>query len=77
MTSRFGQLTYTSFDAVGTVGGWQVKETSDALTPEETQLMLAGVRTVFRTVEPMPDYPTPEQLEAAPRRLAYSRVGET
>ncbi|AKS31685.1 hypothetical protein [Mycolicibacterium goodii] len=77
MTSRFGQLTYTSFDAVGTVGGWQVKETTDALTPEETQLMLAGVRTVFRSVEPMPDYPTPEQLEAAPRRLAYSRVGES
>ncbi|ULN47875.1 hypothetical protein MI170_00335 [Mycolicibacterium goodii] len=77
MTSRFGQLTYTSFDAVGTVGGWQVKETSDALTPEETQLMLAGVRTVFRSVEPIPDYPTPEQLEAAPRRLAYSRVGQT
>lgn len=76
MTSRFGQLTYTSFDAVGTVGGWQVKETSEALTPEETQLMLAGVRTVFRAVEPIPDYPTPEQLDAAPRRLAYSRVGE-
>jgi hypothetical protein len=77
MTSRFGQLTYTSFDAVGTVGGWQVKETSAALTPEETQLMLAGVRTVFRAVEPIPDYPTPEQLEQAPRRLAYSRIGGT
>lgn len=71
MTSRYGQLAYTSFDAVGNVGGWQVKETSGGLTPTETQALIAGVHTVFRTVGPTPDFPTSEQLEQGPRRLAY------
>lgn len=74
MTPRYGQLAYTSFDAAGSVGGWQVKETSGGLTPDETQLLLAGVRTVFRPVEPSPAFPTPEQLEQGPRRLAYCRT---
>lgn len=76
MTSRYGQLAYTSFDAVGTVGGWQVKETSGGLTPAETQALIAGVRTVFRPVGEMPDFPTPEQLEHGPRRLAYRHLGD-
>ncbi|WP_208301212.1 hypothetical protein [Mycobacterium sp. DL440] len=71
MTSRYGQLAYTSFDAVGTVGGWQLKETSGGLTPAETQVLMAGVHTVFRPVGQPPDFPTPEQLEQGPRRLAY------
>lgn len=74
MTSRYGQLTYTSFDAVGTVGGWQVKETTGGLTPAETQELMVGVHTVFRPVGPTPDFPTPEQLEQGPRRLAYRDV---
>lgn len=74
MTSRYGQLTYTSFDAVGTVGGWQVKETTGGLTPAETQTLMAGVHTVFRPVGQTPDFPTPEQLEQGPRRLAYRDV---
>lgn len=77
MTPRYGQLAYTSFDAAGSVGGWQVKETSGELTPEETQLLLAGVRTVFRPVEPPPAYPTAEQLEQVPRRLAYRRTEQS
>ncbi|MGV0743550.1 GAP1-N2 domain-containing protein [Mycolicibacterium sp. XJ870] len=77
MTSRYGQLAYTSFDAAGSVGGWQVKETSGGLTPEETQLLLAGVRTVFRPVDQPPDFPTPEQLEQGPRRLAYRRTDQS
>lgn len=76
MTSRYGQLSYTSFDAVGTVGGWQVKETSGGLTPAETQELIAGVRTVFRPVGEMPDFPTPDQLEQGPRRLAYRHLGD-
>lgn len=71
---RYGQLAYTSFDAVGSAGGWQVKQTTGDLTPEETQQLIAGVRTVFRPVQPLPDYPTPEQLDQGPRRLAYGRV---
>ena len=74
MTARYGQLAYTSFDTVGSVGGWQVKETRGELTADETQLLLAGVRTVFRPVEEPPAYPTPEQLENVPRRLAYRRA---
>ncbi|MBU9762259.1 hypothetical protein FR943_00100 [Mycobacterium sp. TNTM28] len=74
MTSRYGQLAYTSFDAVGTVGGWQVKQTDGDLTPEETQALIAGVHTVFRPVEPAPDFPTAEQLEQGPRRLMYRRL---
>lgn len=75
MTSRYGQLAYTSFDAIGNVGGWQIKETSGGLTPAETQALIAGVHTVFRTVGQTPDFPTPEQLEQAPRRLAYRHLG--
>ncbi|WP_441958836.1 GAP1-N2 domain-containing protein [Mycolicibacterium houstonense] len=71
MTSRYGQLAYTSFDSVGTAGGWQVKETIGGLTPTETQALITGVRTVFRPAGPVPDFPTPEQLEQSPRRLAY------
>ncbi|MGV0810661.1 hypothetical protein ABQF34_01745 [Mycolicibacterium boenickei] len=74
MTSRYGQLAYTSFDAVGTTGGWQVKETSGGLTQAETQSLLAGVRTVFRPMGAPPDFPTPEQLEEGPRRLAYRHL---
>ncbi|MCC9185061.1 hypothetical protein LOC73_31350 [Mycolicibacterium mageritense] len=74
MTARYGQLAYTSFDAVGSAGGWQVKQTTGAPTPDEIQQLIAGVRTVFRPLEPMPAYPTPEQLEQGPRRLAYGRL---
>lgn len=76
MTSRYGQLAYTSFDAVGTVGGWQVKQTDGDLTPTETQALIAGVRTIFRQVGSAPDFPTPEQLEQGPRRLAYRHLGD-
>lgn len=71
MTTRHGQLAYTSFDKVGAAGGWQVKESTGGLTADETQQLIAGVRTVFHPVEPLPAYPTPEQLESGPRRLAY------
>jgi hypothetical protein len=74
MTERFGQLAYTSFDAPGGSGGWQVKQTSGDLTGDEVHLLLGGVRTAFRPAEPLPPYPTPEQLDRAPRRLAYRRL---
>ncbi|MBP3082284.1 GAP1-N2 domain-containing protein [Mycolicibacterium fortuitum] len=71
MTTRYGQLAYTSFDKVGSAGGWQVKESTGGLTDDETQQLIAGVRTVFNPVQPLPAYPTPEQLDGGPRRLAY------
>lgn len=67
MTPRYGQLAYTSFDQPGGAGGWQVKQATGELSPEETQRLASGVRTAFRPVTPLPDYPTPEQLDAAPR----------
>ncbi|MDM4142609.1 MULTISPECIES: hypothetical protein [Mycobacterium] len=73
MTPRYGQLAYTSFDQPGGAGGWQVKQATGELSPEETQRLASGVRTAFRPVTPLPDYPTPEQLDAAPRRLEYRR----
>ncbi|MFG1929985.1 hypothetical protein ACGFK1_04935 [Mycobacterium sp. NPDC048908] len=74
MTARYGQLAYTSFDPPGSAGGWQIKQVAGGLTPAETQTLLAGMRTAFHAVEPLPAYPTPEQLERGPRRLAYRRI---
>lgn len=76
MTGRFGQLAYTSFDRPGGAGGgWQVKQTTGDLTPEETQRLASAVKTVFPLVEPLPDYPSEQQLNAVPRRLEYRRWG--
>lgn len=75
MTARFGQLAYTSFDRPGGAGGWQVKQTTGDLTPDETQRLVSAVKTVFPLVEPLPDYPSEQQLDAAPRRLEYRRWG--
>ena len=74
MTARYGQLAYTSFDPPGAAGGWQIKQVAGGLTRAETQTLLAGMRTAFDAVEPLPAYPTPEQLERGPRRLAYRRI---
>jgi hypothetical protein len=74
VSPRYGQLSYTSYDVAGTAGGWQVKQTTGELTADETELLVAGVRTVFHAVEPLPAYPTPEDCERGPRRLAYRRT---
>jgi GTPase-associated protein 1, N-terminal domain type 2/GTPase-associated protein 1, middle domain len=71
---RYGQLAYTSFDKPGSVGGWQIKQVSGALSAAEAQTLVAGVRTAFDAVDPLPTYPMPEQLERGPRRLAYRRI---
>ena len=74
VNTRYGQLAYTSFDKPGSAGGWQIKQVGGALSAEEAQTLVAGVRTAFDPVEPLPAYPTPEQLERGPRRLAYRRI---
>ncbi len=77
MTGRYGQLTYTSFDKPGSAaGGWQIKQVGGALSADETQTLVSGVRTMLDPVEPLPNYPTPEELERGPRRLAYWRLDE-
>lgn len=75
---RFGQLTYTSYDSPASAraggGGWQVKEVGGGLNEPEQDLMRSGVATRFEPVEPPPPFPTPEDLEARPRRLSYVPV---
>lgn len=69
---RFGQLTYSSFDrGQGAGGGWQVKDTSGALTEEEREFLRARVATQFDTAEPLPQFPTPAEVATLPRRLLY------
>ncbi|MCB9438965.1 MAG: hypothetical protein H6523_01730 [Mycolicibacterium sp.] len=74
MTDRFAQLTYTSFDTPGSAGGWQVKQTTGSITPAEQHVLVTGVHTTLNPVEPLPQYPTPEQIAALPRRLGYRPI---
>jgi hypothetical protein len=74
--TRYGQLAYTSFDKPGSAGGWQIKQVSGELSAAETQTLVAGVRTAFHAADPLPTYPTPEQLARGPRRLAYRRIDD-
>jgi len=74
MTTRYAQMSYTSFDTVGSVGGWRVKQTAGDLADREQALLLSGVHTALNPVNPIPPYPTLEQLQQIPRRLAYRRV---
>ena len=70
---RFGQLTYTSFDRPGesSGGGWQVKESTGGLDPEEQEALRVGVVTRFESPQSFPRFPTPEEVRDRPRRLMY------
>jgi GTPase-associated protein 1, N-terminal domain type 2/GTPase-associated protein 1, middle domain len=74
MTTRYAQMSYTSFDAAGSTGGWRVKQSAGGLADPERTLLLSGVHTGLNPVKPIPPYPTLEQLQQIPRRLAYRRV---
>ena len=74
MTTRYAQMSYTSFDTAGSAGGWRVKQTVGDLANPEQSLLLSGVHTGLNPVKPIPPYPTLEQLQQIPRRLAYRRV---
>lgn len=77
MSSRFGQLSYTSVDDAGNGGGWQVKQTSGGITGDEARFLVSCIQVALDPVEQLPPYPTQAQLRAAPRRLAYRRVSDT
>lgn len=70
---RFGQLTYTSFDRPGesSGGGWQVKEATGRLDPDEQETLRGGVVTRFESPHPFPRFPTLEEVQDRPRRLMY------
>lgn len=72
---KYGQLSYTSFDRAGVAGGWQVKETTGGVTAEEARVLVAGV-TAMTPAAALPAYPTPDQIAALPRRLAYRHLDE-
>lgn len=74
MKVRYGQLSYTCFDAADTAGGWQVKETNGNITADEARLLVGGVHTTLNPAGPVPRYPTLQQLRTLPRRLAYRRI---
>src|SRR5262245_20517031 len=74
MTTRFAQMSYSSFDSAGSAGGWRVKQTAGDLADPEKALLLSGVHTGLNPVQPIPRYPTLEQLQQIPRRLVYRRV---
>src|ERR1700676_1037186 len=74
MTTRYAQMSYTSFDSAGSAGGWRGKQTSGDLADPQQTLLLSCVHTGLNAVKPIPPYPTLEQLQQIPRRLAYRRV---
>lgn len=76
MTARYGQLTYTSFEGLGRPGGWQVKEIAGGVTEAEAELLVSRIGLALNPIEQLPRYPTPEQLRAFPRRLAFRRVDD-
>lgn len=76
MSLRYGQLSYTSLDGAGNVGGWQVKETTGELTDHEVHFVVSRIQLALNPVEQLPPYPTADQLRTAPRRLGYRRLDE-
>lgn len=77
MPPRYGQLSYTSLDALGAFGGWQIKQTTGAVTADEAHLLVSGIHiAVNYSIERLPSYPTPAQLKSLPRRLSYRRIDD-
>ncbi|RCK68984.1 hypothetical protein DT076_13845 [Desertihabitans brevis] len=72
-----GELTYTSFDAPGAAGGWQVKEQRGFTDPALRQHVVQRIRTTGPATRPLPPFPTAEQRTALPRTLVYDRRGRT
>jgi hypothetical protein len=71
VAERWAQLTYTSFDTGIGRGGWQVKEIRGVLTAEEEETLRSRIVTSFEPIEPLPQFPSPEDIGAQPRRLVY------
>jgi hypothetical protein len=62
------QLTFTSFDTPGGGGGgWQVKQESPGLRPDERALALQHVAAELNPVVPVPRFPSDREIEQFPR----------
>jgi hypothetical protein len=75
---RWGQLTYTAFDASADTGGeasggWQVKQTSADLSERERLDLLHSICTEISLVRSLSRFPSRSEVEALPRRLRFRR----
>jgi GTPase-associated protein 1, N-terminal domain type 2/GTPase-associated protein 1, middle domain len=69
---RFGQLTYTSVDPQdGTPGGWQVKQQSADLLPDELTLAMGVLSTDLQPVSTPSAFPSAQEIETMPRRMVF------
>lgn len=76
-TSRYAQLTYTSFDDGNGRGGWGVKDEIGELSDAERDELTAAIVTRFDLLPVLPDFPTPEQTAGRPSRLSYALLDES
>ncbi len=74
--TRYGRLTYTSFDSGGGAGGWQIKQRL-GLTDDESTALRSRVNTQLDGGVELPRFPTPEDIAGFPRRLLYAPFGRT
>jgi hypothetical protein len=84
-TDRFGgaverwvQLTYTVIDSTrgdgytGSGGGWQVKQASPSLRPDERELLLRATSSVLLPPKDLPRFPSEAEIADLPVRLRYA-----
>jgi hypothetical protein len=75
---RWVQLTYTVVDSTrgdgyaGSGGGWQVKQASTGLSPDEQELMLRATASVLLPPKGLPRFPSEAEITELPVRLRYA-----
>ncbi|HST81253.1 MAG TPA: hypothetical protein VLL08_05905 [Kineosporiaceae bacterium] len=75
---RWVQLTYTVVDSTrgdgyaGSGGGWQVKQASASLRPDEQELMLRATASVLLPPKGLPRFPSEAEITELPVRLRYT-----
>ncbi len=69
---QFAQLIYTSYDDGSSAGGWRVKAETGGLNSAERQALTSRIVTRFDVGDPLPAYPTPDEIARRPARLAYT-----
>lgn len=77
--AQWGQLTYTSADAMAGAGGWEsggwgIKETGAGLSEAVLAQLRTGVTTRLVEVVETSQFASGEQLQARPRRLTFRTI---
>lgn len=73
-TSRWVQLTYSSFDREHGAGGWQVKDLTGDPSNDEYKLAQTSVVTGFDFHGETSTYPSAEEIASWPRRFSFIRT---